>query len=120
VVVFLDSFELTLLVSDSRCEDSKRCKDAGDVTRTSECFEGVVASDGARPGVDKARNVSANKRRRGSQNWHGLSGLQPSRNAPASPLNKPVAIVASSCVRPCVERPRRETVSVHSRGASTL
>ena len=67
VVVFLDSFELTLLVSDRRCDDNKRCKDAGDVTRTSECLEGVVASEGALPGV-RLRNVSANNRLRGSQN----------------------------------------------------
>ena len=76
---------------------------------SAECLDGVVASDGARPGVLRARNVSANNLLRGSQNWHGLSGLQPNKNAPASPRNNPVAIVASSCVRPCVERPRRET-----------
>ena len=69
VVVFRDSLDETLRWSeDNRCEDNNRCKDAGDVTRTSECFEGVVASDGARPGVLRARNVSANNLRLGSQN----------------------------------------------------
>ena len=75
VVVFLDSFDDTERWSeDRRCEDSNRCNEAGLVTRTSECFEGVVASELARPGVERARSVSAKSRR--------LRGASRSPNGP--------------------------------------